>query len=171
MALYAHFVPLGSLLPRNLHGQTVLLLPVRLIIPKIHVDSSVERVGLSADGAMGAPGKPADVAWYERGTYPGEIGSAVIAGHSGWKDGKAAAFDELSELRAGDTLYVEDGRGEYIVFVVREVRTYDPLADAQEVFISHDDKSHLNLVTCEGVWDNALKKYPLRLVVFADKEE
>ena len=145
-------------------------LPVRLTIPKINVDASVESLGLASDGTMAAPKDPADVGWYNLGPRPGEIGSAVIDGHFGWKNNTPAVFDNIDTLRKGDKIYMEDGNGTIITFVVREIRTYDPTAEASEVFDSSDEKAHLNLITCEGVWDAVSKSYSGRLVVFADKE-
>lgn len=145
-------------------------LPIRLRVPKIDVDAPVEYVGLTVDGAMDVPKERANVAWFSIGPRPGESGTAIIAGHYGWKDKKASVFDNLYKLRKGDTLYVEDGEGTILSFVVRESRRYDPNTDAPEVFTSNDGKSHLNLITCEGAWDEALKSYTKRLVVFADKE-
>ncbi len=141
--------------------------PVRLKIPKIKVDSIVEYVGLAPDGAMDVPQNPDDVAWFELGPRPGEKGSAVVAGHYG---GKASAFDNLYKLRKGDKIYVEDEKGMTISFVVRENRRYDPSADTSYVFGSIDDKSHLNLVTCEGDWNKDSESYSQRLVVFTDRE-
>ena len=144
--------------------------PSRLNIPKINVDAEVEYVGLAPDGTMDAPKNSDDVAWFEIGPRPGENGSAVIAGHYGWKNRKASVFDNLHKLRKGDKIYIENDDGEVISFVVRESRRYDPKADASDVFGSSDGESHLNLVTCEGIWDKASASYSKRLVVFADKE-
>lgn len=146
------------------------VLPVRLIIPKITVDASVEALGLTSEGAMDTPKGPADAAWFNQGTRPGEIGSSVIDGHSGWKDGIPAVFDNLNKLRVGDKVLVMDGRGVTTTFVVRELRTYNPTANAANVFISNDGKAHLNLITCEGLWDPVSKTSSERLVVFTDKE-
>lgn len=145
-------------------------LPVRLKISGINVDAAVEPVGLTSAGLMDVPKDFADVAWYNLGQRPGENGSAVIAGHYGLKNGKAPAFDNLHKLIPGDKLYVADDKGAIISFVVRERRSYDPNADASAVFGSNDGRSHLNLITCEGVWDKVTKSYPKRLVVFTDKE-
>jgi sortase A len=79
-------------------------------------------------------------------------------------------FDDLHELRPGDKLSVEDDKGTVISFVVREIRSYDYNANAPEVFNSSDGKSHLNLITCEGVWNQATQNYSQRLVVFTDRE-
>ncbi len=144
-------------------------LPVRLKIPKIHVDAAVEYVGLTPAGAMDVPKNPVTVAWLNLGARPGEVGSAVVSGHYGWKNGKPAAFDNLYALRKGDKIYIEDEKGATTTFVVREIRRYSPSANAAEVFASSDGKAHLNLITCEGVWNKVEKSYSKRLVVFTDK--
>ena len=144
-------------------------LPIFLTIPKIGVDAAITYVGLTPSGAMGVPEDPDDVVWYKFGPRPGEIGSSVIAGHSGWKDGTPAVFDKLSALKIGDKIYVANTK-ETMTFVVRELRMYDENADAANVFGSSDGKAHLNLVTCEGVWDTVSESYSDRFVVFTDRE-
>jgi len=72
----------------------------------------------------------------------------------------------LYKLKKGDRLYIEDGKGKSLAFVVQESRTYDP-GYADDVF-SRNDGAHLNLITCDGVWDGTKKSYSKRLVVFAD---
>ena len=118
---------------------------------------------------MDAPKGPAEAGWYSLGVRPGEVGSAVIAGHSGWKNNIPAVFDDLYKLRIGDKIYVKDDKGGLVSFVVKEIRTYDPKADASDIFGSNDGEAHLNLITCEGVWDPVTKSSSKRLVVFADK--
>lgn len=146
-------------------------LPVLLKIPKIKVNSQVEYVGITSDGAMDVPKNIKNVAWFKLGVAPGEIGTAIIAGHYGWKNGKSSAFDNLSKLKKGDKLFVEDGKGNKIYFVVRDIKKYDAKADSKDVFNSSDNKSHLNLITCGGVWNKIEKSYASRLVIFTDKEE
>lgn len=145
-------------------------LPVRLRIPVISVDTLIEQAGLTPLGAMEVPKGPADVAWFRFGAHPGEDGTAVIAGHYGWKNNTPAVFDNLYKLHQGDKLFVEDERGGVTVFVVRELRVYEENNDASTVFTSSDEKSHLNLITCQGVWNKTKKSYGSRLVVFTDKE-
>lgn len=154
----------------TIHKQEKAGLPVRLKIPKIKVDAAIDYVGLTPQGDMDVPKGPANVAWYKQEPRPGEIGSSVIAGHFGWKDGIPAVFDDLNKLSEGDKLYVEDGKGTIISFVVQRSQSYDPSADTSSVFRSSDGKAHLNLITCEGAWDKTQKSYSKRLVVFADKE-
>jgi LPXTG-site transpeptidase (sortase) family protein len=145
-------------------------LPSYLVIPTININSVVEYVGINSKGEMGVPKDIASVAWFELGTRPGEIGSAVMAGHYGWKNGESSVFDNLSKLRKGDKIYIENNEGVTISFVVKNIKKYDAQEDASDVFISNDGLAHLNLITCVGVWNNAEKSYSDRLVVFTDKE-
>jgi LPXTG-site transpeptidase (sortase) family protein len=144
-------------------------LPVHLKIPKINIDAALDYVGITPQGALGVPGTPTNAAWYDQGPRPGEKGDAVIDGHSGWKNNIPAVFDNLHKLQKGDTLYVEDEKGVTTTFVVREVRTYGQNQDDSNVFVTSDKQAHLNLITCEGTWNEVQKSYSNRLVVFADK--
>ncbi len=142
-------------------------LPVRLIIPSINVDADVENVGLTPQGAMEVPTNTIDVGWYKLGSLPGETGSAVISGHFDGREGNSGVFNNLNKLKPGDKIYVLNDQGTTTTFVVRESRTYNP-GYADEVFFPNDQGIHLNLVTCDGVWDKNKKSYSKRLVVFAD---
>ena len=144
--------------------------PSRLIVSKIGVDAIIEPVGLTPKGAMGSPSSPEAVAWFQLSKQPGETGTAVLAGHYGWKSAQSAVFDSLHTLIIGDKISVQDINGKTVVFTVSKVRSYDLNDIAPEAFSSNDGKAHLTLITCEGVWDANLKKYSGRLVVFADKE-
>lgn len=145
--------------------------PLRIGIPSIAVDADVEKVSLAADGSMGVPKDPLNAAWYELGPHPGEIGNAVIVGHVNWIKGATGVFADLRKLKPGDVIDVQDDGGAIIAFVVRERRKYDAAADATGIFVSHDGKAHLNLITCDGSWVKSAKQYSERLVVFADKIE
>lgn len=145
-------------------------LPVRIKIPRIRVSAKIESVGLTKDGAVGVPKGPSNAAWFNVSPRPGEKGSSVITGHYGyWKGGASTVFNFIDRLKKGDKIFVEDGKGVVTTFVVREMKSYDPTANAIDVFGDKDGKSHLNLITCEGVWNAVLKSFPKRLVVFADK--
>ncbi len=145
-------------------------IPVLMTIPKIDVNAAIEYVGLTSTGAMAVPKGPNDVGWFELGPRPGDLGSAVIAGHEGWKDGIPAVFDNLSKLAAGDKIYIKDDTGTTTLFVVRKVMTFGENDDAATIFDSNDGIAHLNLITCEGVWNAKTQSYSDRLVVFTDKE-
>lgn len=145
-------------------------LPVRLEIPKLNIDATLEHVGLTPKGELGTPKAPANAGWYAQGPRPGENGTSVIDGHSGWENDIPAIFDNLHKLQAGDSLYIEDENGVTITFVVREFRKYGATEEAQDVFSTDDEKAHLNLITCKGTWDKTQKSYSDRLVVFTDKK-
>ena len=120
---------------------------------------------------MESPKGPSDVSWYNLGPRPGEIGSAVMAGHYGaWKDGSLSVFQNLTKLQKGDRVSVKDENGQTINFIVRESKNFSATDDASSVFISNDGKAHLNLITCEGVWNGSDKSYSNRYVVFTNKE-
>ena len=144
-------------------------IPVRLIVPAIDIDTTIAPTGLTAGGAMGVPVGPTGTTWFDLGPRPGQIGSAVIAGHEGWKDGIFAIFDNLYKIKPGDDIYIVDDRGATTTFVVRSLQLYGQNANAASVFESSDGKAHLNLITCEGTWNAAEKSYSDRLVVFADE--
>lgn len=145
-------------------------LPVRLKIPVIMVDSLIEDAFLTPEGRMDVPSGIQNVAWYAPGTQPGQVGSAVIGGHYAFfEDNRGlSVFYNLDKLNAGDRVYVEDDRGDITAFVVRSIRIFDRNADATSVFASSDGLAHLNLVTCEGIWNSENDTYPDRRVVFTD---
>jgi len=142
--------------------------PVKLHITSLGVEARIKPVGLTPEGDMAIDEDPAGAAWYELGPKPGEAGSAVIAGHYGWKDGVGSIFNNLSKLKSGDTISTVGDKGQNMSFVVVRTATYDPEADATEVFRSSDGKARLNLITCQGTWIGARDTYSERLVVFTE---
>ena len=144
------------------------LLPLQISIPSINVDTAIESVGLTPDGAVDIPKNPINAAWYDVSPLPGDIGNSIIDGHYGWKNNMPAAFDHLKSLKKGDKIYVKNSLGSTTIFVVTKVAVYDENNNDPAVFISTDGKAHLNLITCGGVWNKIKKSYSDRLVVFAD---
>jgi LPXTG-site transpeptidase (sortase) family protein len=145
-------------------------IPMEIQIPAISVDASIESVGVKSNGELDVPININNAAWFNLGPRPGEIGSAVIDGHYGWKDGKSAIFDNLYKLHVGDKIIIMDEKRIVTTFIVRELHKYTDKESANDVFISNDSKSHLNIITCNGIWNKTNKSYSNRLVVFADKE-
>ncbi len=145
-------------------------IPERIVIPSIKLNAKIEQLSITAHGSLGVPADPLNAGWYTLGPRPGENGSAVLDGHVNWFHGATGVFKDLHSLKAGDTIVVQDDKGENTLFTVRDIRTYKAGADATEVFSSGDGKSHLNLITCDGVWDKTTHGYTKRLVIFADKQ-
>jgi len=144
-------------------------IPVRLAIKSIAVDAKVNPTGLTVNGDMAIDSNPKELAWYQLGPKPGEAGNAVIAGHYGWKDGVASVFNDLNSVKPGDVISTFDAAGLAVNFAVTSIRLYNPDDDATQVFVSTDTKAHLNIITCQGSWNNAQRTYSERLVVFTDK--
>lgn len=141
--------------------------PIRLKIPVINVDATIEYVGVTSDGEMAIPSNTINVGLFKLGPLPGKQGSAVISGHVNGTDGKDGVFFELKLLKQGDTLYVEELDGTITAFIVRETQVFDP-GYAEDVFAMNVG-AHLNLITCDGEWDETTQSYDKRLVVFTDR--
>jgi len=141
-------------------------IPVRLLIPAIGIDVEIESLGLTEDRAMDSPKDRFNVAWYNLGARPGDMGSAVIAGHTNWKNGMTAVFDNLSQLKIGDKVSVENNNGIPTSFMVERIKVYDSEDIVPEVFNLADGK-YLNLITCSGTWNREKNTPTKRLVVFS----
>jgi hypothetical protein len=147
-------------------------LPVRFMIPTLNISASFQYNGLKPDGTMEVPSNIYDVGWFTGSVRPGEKGVAIVIGHVAQIRGgvvtKPGVFSNLYELKMGDTLSVLNDEGKTTVFVVRAIRSYDPTADATDIFTSTDGGAHLNIITCEGTWVPSAASYTQRLVVFTD---
>jgi LPXTG-site transpeptidase (sortase) family protein len=115
---------------------------------------------------MEVPAGTVDVAWFALGPHPGQVGSAVIGGHFGIENGVPFVFYNLDKLKIGDDIYIVDDEGNTITFVVNSTALFAANADATTVFTSSDGLAHLNLITCEGIWNEIAGEYPERTVVF-----
>lgn len=142
--------------------------PVRLLIPAIHVDASIETVGIISNGDLAVPTQNPweHVGWYAAGPYPGERGSAVIDGHLDRPGGYPAVFWYLRDLHAGDEVIVIDANGKRLHFHVTDIAFYSPQdAPIQEIF-GNEAGTYLNLITCAGDWIASQHQTTLRLVVY-----
>jgi len=142
-------------------------LPVRLVVPAIGVNSAIEDAYITPDGRMDVPAGSVNVAWYAAGTIPGETGSAVIGGHYGIDRGVPKVFYRLNQLTPGQKVYTINDRQEVSAFVIDRIKVYARNDNSADVFLSSDGKAHLNLITCEGEWNQADGTYKDRRVVFA----
>lgn len=140
---------------------------VRLEIPAIGVDASVETVGRLPSGQMDVPKLPEDVAWFDESALPGQPAGrpAVIAGHLDSPFGPAV-FYELRKLVPGDELAVTYQNGSRYVFEVVDKERYPfDRAPLDKIFGAHRDRM-MNLITCDGAWDRGGANYQQRLVVY-----
>lgn len=139
--------------------------PVRLIIPSIHLDATIEAVGQDAQGYAGVPQNSQNVAWYNVGPAPGEQGNAVISGHLDDKVGPAV-FWHLGKVKVGDTVTVVDQSGVERTFKVLEVAIYPYKEAPLHKIFGFDLEYDLNLITCTGVWNHKTHTYAQRLIVY-----
>ena len=155
------------------HTESVAIieLPVRLMIPAIAVDATVQYVGIDSNGTgdMDVPSNFTDVGWYKYGVRPGQSGSAVIAGHVNGEGIPEAVFHDLSTLQIGDEVFVIQADGSDEVFRVVKIAEYPYDAPTEEVFESIDGKVRLNLITCSGQWLPVVNMYDTRTVVFTEQ--
>jgi sortase A len=142
--------------------------PLQVTIPKLKLAVPLTPVGLTATGEMDVPQNSNYAGWYQLGTLPGEIGSAVLDGHNRVLGRSKGVFGDIYKLAAGDDIYVQDGSAVEQHFVVtRSVKYSATNAPLTEIF-GAADKAHLNLITCAGRWDASNKRYSQRLVVYTD---
>lgn len=150
------------------HEYTAAEIPVRILIPSIGVDTAIKEVGVTDTGNMASPHGLTDVGWYKYGPLPGTLGSAVIAGHLDNAVALNGVFKRLSELKPGDDIYVENGAGTRVHFQVKEKDIYPyNNAPADRIFNAKGTPS-LNLITCAGTWNQPLKTYDKRVVVYTE---
>ena len=140
-------------------------LPDELSIPKIHVTSNVQHLGITKTGNMAAPDNFSDVSWYKYGAIPGKEGSAVMAGHDNGIYVRGV-FKRLGELKVGDDVYMTKENGEKLHFKVIETAIYPYDKAPLEKIFTRKDSSYLNLITCTGTFNKDIGSSDHRLVVY-----
>ncbi len=146
-------------------------LPSRILIPRLSIDAEVQRLGLTKTGNMAAPNNFVDTSWYKFGTLPGDVGSAVIAGHEDNALGLDGVFKHLEDLSLGDDIYIlaEDGTRTHFQVVDKKLFPYDLAGPELEQVFHADDAARLNLITCAGSWLPEAHTNDQRLVVYTKR--
>lgn len=144
--------------------------PIRIVIPAIGVDSPVIPVGVTSSGILDTPHDFVQAGWYENGTIPGNMGSAVIDAHvdsGGYHPRIPGVFKRLKDLKAGDDVLVVESNGSEIRFTVVDSKSYAYAAVPTTDLFEEHDGAYLKLITCAGTWDPAKGTYDDRLIVRA----
>jgi LPXTG-site transpeptidase (sortase) family protein len=141
--------------------------PARLQIPAINVDAAIVPVGVTTKGTLDVPPNLLEVGWYKFGPKPGQAGSAVIDAHFDGPNGEPGVFNRLDSLKVGQEIIVQNDKNIPTYFVIKKLTNYLFNDSVPEVYNTNDG-THLNLITCNGVWDENTKNYSQRLIVFAD---
>jgi LPXTG-site transpeptidase (sortase) family protein len=149
----------------NLTAATGPVIPVRLRIPALGIDTNIEALGLQSSGAMDVPSNIWNAGWLASGPKPGEAGNAVIAGHKDSVKGEAV-FWSLENLSPGDKIYVSDSNGNELTFLVTELASYSLDNTPLNRVFGVSDQPQLNLITCFGDFVKEQHTYNKRLVVY-----
>jgi LPXTG-site transpeptidase (sortase) family protein len=140
--------------------------PVRVDIPRLHVSSPLEALGVLGNGEMEVPRDPARAGWYTNGPTPGALGPAVIAGHVTWNR-EPAIFVDLATLRPGDRVRVDRADDRVAVFEVTRVEQFAKSQFPTRQVYGGIDHAGLRLITCAGDYDESEHRYSDNIVVFA----
>ena len=140
--------------------------PTFLRIPRIHVASSLDRLGRLRDGTVQPPSRWQVPGWYQLGPRPGEPGSAVILGHVDSTSGPAVFF-RLRELRHRDQILVSRADGSSVRFVVQRTGEYPKKWFPTDQVYYPTLTPELRLVTCGGQFDFSTGHYRSNIIVFA----
>jgi hypothetical protein len=144
--------------------------PIRLQIPAIHVSTTIVDEGLDADGALQVPpltdAGVREAGWYDLGPTPGQVGSAIIAGHVDSYQAPGVFYD-LGDLAPGNAVEVTLANGKTVHFTVTSVHEYSKAHfPAREVY-GPEPYQALRLITCGGAFDEATGHYLSNIVAYA----
>lgn len=152
----------GPVLPQSL--------PVSVSIPAIHVQSSLQSLGLNPDGTLAVP-QPGpnydEAAWYNGSPTPGQLGPSVIEGHIDSASNGPSVFYNLGALQPGDEVDVTRTDGTVAVFTISGVRQYAKDEFPTSTVYGNTTFAALRLITCGGAFDSATGHYLNNTVVFA----
>jgi hypothetical protein len=142
------------------------VLPARVRIPALGIDSDLARLGTDAAGALVPPANFAQAGWFTSGPAPGAVGPAVIAGHVDSVRGPAVFF-RLADLHRGDDVLVTRADGTTLEFAVTRVARYAKSAFPTAEVYGPTADAQLRLITCGGRFDRSRRSYVDDVVVFA----
>lgn len=134
-------------------------------IPSIEVRARVEAVKLQNPADFRAPRKWGDVAWFQYGAKPGDVGTADIFGHL---DSTCcpAVFWNLKNLKQGDLVYVTYRNGQSLKFAVQWSQTYLNADVPNDLLYGPNDHRAMALVTCAGEFHTDGTGYDHKLIVY-----
>ena len=138
------------------------ILPSRLLIPAIKVDTPVVELGWTtsktASGTIFSEWDVAEYAagWHKNSVVPGESGNIVMSGHNNIL---GSVFRELDQLKRGDEIDVYAGGVQYAyvveeVLILPEKHASDQQRKTNVKYIQETDDDRLTLVSCWPRDDN-----------------
>jgi sortase (surface protein transpeptidase) len=140
--------------------------PEWLLIPAIGVSTTLIRLGLTAQDTLQVPSSTAVAGWYTGSPRPGEVGSAIIAGHIDSYLGPGV-FYRLDQLRRGQYIYVIRADHTVAVFEVTARHLYAKARFPASVVYGPVPDAELRVITCGGTFDYATGSYLSNVVISA----
>ena len=153
------------------------IVPARLEIPAIGVDTTVESrgtthyrnpfTGQTVEG-YGVPESMLTTSWWSDGPRPGSGRMAVILGHE--QPGGPGVFNRLDQLRPGDAVVLRNSDGTALNLRVlgSPVTGLDKATSALADLLNHHPAgADVALITCGGQFDDAARASEDNEVVFA----
>jgi hypothetical protein len=141
--------------------------PVWVSIPAIGIKKTkLIHLGLNKNGTLQVPRTTTVAGWFTGGPRPGEVGSAVIAGHVDSKTGPGIFF-WLRALKPGDKVYVGRADGTMAIFTVTREHMYAKDRFPTKAVYGAVPDAELRLITCGGIFDRSTGSYLSNVVVFA----
>jgi hypothetical protein len=140
--------------------------PQRLSIPSVGITAPVESLAFSRPQDAKAPYRWGDVAWYDRGPKPGDMGRANIFGHL---DSTCcpAVFYKLKFVKPGATIQVAYKHGSPLTFKVLWSATYANTSLPFRFLFGATNERGLALMTCAGGFHLDGTGYDHKLIVYA----
>lgn len=138
-------------------------IPILISIPELHVEATVQSVGLDEEGRMATIPSAEAIGWYKYGSIPGRGGNSILAGHRDWK-GKSGSFRNIEKLNIGDKAEITFDDGSIEAFTVISNNTY-PLDAVPSIVMDLSGEERTTLITCTGHFDKKKRGYQSRAVV------
>jgi len=145
----------------------LVVLPIRVRIPSIEIDSGVIDLGLNPDRTLQVPKDIAVTGWYTGRSVPGEVGPSVIVGHVDSAIAGAGVFYNLRRLEPGDLIEVERSDGSVAQFLVTSLELAQKDQFPTEQVYGFTEQPTLRLITCGGSFDQGAGSYLGNVIVYA----
>ena len=144
-------------------------IPMRLQIPAINVDSTLNQIGLDGKGEISTPplAKDSHAYWLTVSPAPGQLGPSTIIGHVDSAAYGPGVFFKLGALRQRDTISIGRADGAVAVFEVERVVEYPKAQFPTQAVYGNIDHAGLRLITCGGLFNPSQHSYESNLVVYA----
>jgi sortase (surface protein transpeptidase) len=144
--------------------------PKKIIIPDLGVNGFVQNVGVDQNNQIAVPTNTHIAGWFVDSVLPGEKGLSIIDGHIDVRpNSEAAIFQNLDTIAVNAEFQVVLGDDSVKRFRVLQVKTV-PLDEAADILFSSIPgiERQLNLITCSGVYEEAVQTFSERVIVSAE---